>query len=175
MNTSHFLRSEIVMIDRILYSSVDKAEKDELNESGKELTTIANIYRQQFYSSPWAFARGWHSFLKPCAAPHFWYRRLTNDSVSFIFQPRPGRRPRGRPGNTAQLQTTPRIQSPISQHLEKGESDLARPRDENFKLDMPQCLTQRYDNFAIPVALGISSRNFIAMDISSRPVKQLRI
>ncbi|XP_043506400.1 probable JmjC domain-containing histone demethylation protein 2C isoform X1 [Frieseomelitta varia] len=37
-----------------------------------------------------------------------------------LVVPRPGRRPRGRPGNATQLQTTPRIQSPISQHLEKG-------------------------------------------------------
>ncbi|XP_076294418.1 lysine demethylase 3 isoform X2 [Lasioglossum baleicum] len=42
-----------------------------------------------------------------------------------LVVPRPGRRPRGRPGNTAQLQTTPRIQSPISQHLEK-EKNTAR-------------------------------------------------
>lgn len=39
---------------------------------------------------------------------------------SCVFQPRPGRRPRGRPGNATQLHTAPRIQSPISQHLEKG-------------------------------------------------------
>ncbi|KAI4476615.1 hypothetical protein M0804_013432 [Polistes exclamans] len=38
-----------------------------------------------------------------------------------LCKPRPGRRSRGRPGNnTTQLQTTPRVQSPISQHLEKG-------------------------------------------------------
>ncbi|KAH0950199.1 hypothetical protein HN011_004546, partial [Eciton burchellii] len=37
--------------------------------------------------------------------------------------PRPGRRPRRRPGNAAQLQAaTPRVQSPISQHLEKGKT-----------------------------------------------------
>lgn len=39
---------------------------------------------------------------------------------SCVFQPRPGRRPRGRPGNATQLHAAPRIQSPISQHLEKG-------------------------------------------------------
>ncbi|XP_012055470.1 PREDICTED: probable JmjC domain-containing histone demethylation protein 2C [Atta cephalotes] len=36
-----------------------------------------------------------------------------------LVVPRPGRRPRRRPGNAAQLQTTPRVQSPISQQLEK--------------------------------------------------------
>ncbi|KAG5310465.1 JHD2C protein, partial [Acromyrmex insinuator] len=39
-----------------------------------------------------------------------------------LVVPRPGRRPRRRPGNAAQLQTTPRVQSPISQQLEKGVS-----------------------------------------------------
>ncbi|XP_076625774.1 lysine demethylase 3 isoform X2 [Colletes latitarsis] len=42
-----------------------------------------------------------------------------------LVVPRPGRRPRGRPGNATQLQTTPRIQSPVSQHLEK-EKNTAR-------------------------------------------------
>nr|KAF7389420.1 hypothetical protein H0235_017904 [Vespula pensylvanica] len=40
--------------------------------------------------------------------------------------PRPGRRSRGRPGNnTSQLQPTPRVQSPITQHLEKAKADDA--------------------------------------------------
>lgn len=52
----------------------------------------------------------------------FWKLPGKSKSISLVFQPRPGRRPRGRPGNAAQLQTTPRIQSPISQHLEKGKN-----------------------------------------------------
>lgn len=59
----------------------------------------------------------------------FIYNRRTKVVVelvfpSCVFQPRPGRRPRGRPGNAAQLHTAPRIQSPISQHLEKGRHSL---------------------------------------------------
>ncbi|XP_043588061.1 probable JmjC domain-containing histone demethylation protein 2C isoform X3 [Bombus pyrosoma] len=45
-----------------------------------------------------------------------------------LVVPRPGRRPRGRPGNAAQLQTTPRIQSPISQHLEKEKNSARNSR-----------------------------------------------
>lgn len=51
-------------------------------------------------------------------------RLLLNLFFLLVFQPRPGRRPRGRPGNAAQLHTAPRIQSPISQHLEKGRHSL---------------------------------------------------
>ncbi|KAG5317754.1 JHD2C protein, partial [Pseudoatta argentina] len=42
-----------------------------------------------------------------------------------LVVPRPGRRPRRRPGNAAQLQTTPRVQSPISQQLEKGNTNTS--------------------------------------------------
>ncbi|XP_043460930.1 probable JmjC domain-containing histone demethylation protein 2C isoform X2 [Leptopilina heterotoma] len=40
-----------------------------------------------------------------------------------LVMPRPGRRPRGRPGNAAQLQPSLRTQSPVSQQLEKDKSN----------------------------------------------------
>ncbi|XP_024888225.1 probable JmjC domain-containing histone demethylation protein 2C isoform X3 [Temnothorax curvispinosus] len=45
-----------------------------------------------------------------------------------LVVPRPGRRPRRRPGNAAQLQTTPRVQSPISQQLEKEKNNARNNR-----------------------------------------------
>ncbi|XP_011264721.2 probable JmjC domain-containing histone demethylation protein 2C isoform X3 [Camponotus floridanus] len=45
-----------------------------------------------------------------------------------LVVPRPGRRPRRRPGNAAQLQATPRVQSPISQHLEKEKNNARNNR-----------------------------------------------
>ncbi|XP_014488908.1 PREDICTED: probable JmjC domain-containing histone demethylation protein 2C isoform X3 [Dinoponera quadriceps] len=45
-----------------------------------------------------------------------------------LVVPRPGRRPRRRPGNAAQLQTTPRVQSPIPQHLEKERNNARNNR-----------------------------------------------
>lgn len=100
------------------------------------------------------------------------------DFFLVLFQPRTGRRPRGRPGSAAQLQTTLRSHSLVSQQLEKGTCAFIRSISSPAPFSSCPCLAPMqsilsalnciFDSIRDAIFEALKSRY---MNISSAPIE----